>query len=145
VQDDTFQSDAFEVPAMVVLAPQQNRTAGEHLSNAVVAPPRAPNFATHFRATIALDPAALADPTLVIDLAVEGTIDGVNWITVINGQGWVGGRTGKDGAPVPPRVGWMAPDNRILTHCRVRWTQNKATMSGASISFSEIDVTRGLV
>jgi hypothetical protein len=125
---------------MPVIAPQQNRPAGTYTSSEVAAPARGQSQATNFIASLDLAAADLADSALVIDLTLEGSINNVNWTLYAQGTGWNGGMIDRAGNPIPPRVSWMASDNRVLSRMRLRWTQNKTARIGASLDFEAVDV-----
>ena len=119
---------------------QQNRPAGEYVTNEVAAPARGQNQATLFRAVLDLAPADLADPALTIDTTLEGSVDGATWATFARIEGWQGGTVGRDGTLRPPTLSWMASDNRVLTRLRLRWAQSKGARVGASLDFQAVDV-----
>lgn len=122
------------------IAPNQNRPAGEHATGIVAAPARGQGEATEYVAFLELGAADLADPALTVDLAVEGeTGDGV-FRTLVSGAGWTGGTVGRDGAPRPPRVAWVASDNRLLTRVRVRWTQSRTLRAAVTLDTALVSV-----
>jgi len=125
-----------------VLAPQQNRPAGEHESSEVAAPARGNDEATDFIITLNPVTADLNDASLIVDTTLEGSIDGTNWVVFAKIEGWQGGSLGHDGQVRPPNLSWSATDNRTLTKVRVRWTQNKSARIGVSMDFAEITVNR---
>jgi hypothetical protein len=121
---------------------QQNRPAGEYVTSEVAAPARGQGQATLFRAVLDLAAADLADPTLTIDTTLEGSTDGTTWALFARIEGWQGGVVGRDGQLTPPRLSWMASDNRVLTRLRLRWAQSKTARVGASLDFEAVDVAR---
>lgn len=127
---------------MVVLVNQQNRPAGTYTSPEVTAPARGVDEATKFRITVDLATADLNDPTLFIDLFLDGWIAGPDWIACASTTGWQGGSAGRDGTIRPPSLGWAASDNRLLTKARARWTQNKTATSGLSATLDRLDVPK---
>ncbi len=127
---------------MAVLVAQQTRPAGTYTSPEVQAPARGIDEATKFRITVDLSNANLNDPTLTIDMFIDGWIDGPEWIVCAAATGWQGGQTGRDGTPRPPTLGWVASDNRLLTKARVRWAQNQTARSGVSATLDKVDVLR---
>lgn len=122
---------------------RQSRPAGSYLTNEVAAPARGTNEATMYRTIFDLAPADLNDPTLIMSMTLEGSIDGTTWRLFAQAEGWQGGTIGRDGNVTPPRLSWMASDNRVLTRVRVRWTQNKTASIGCTLNTELVDTSRG--
>jgi hypothetical protein len=119
---------------------RQMRGAGEFVTQSVEVPARLNDEANKFTLSLDMPAADLADPDLVIDLALEGSTDGGNtWRTVAESKGWTGGLVDRLGNPVPPRLGWSASDNRLLTHARLRWNLSRACRIGATLDATRID------
>jgi hypothetical protein len=96
--------------------------------------------ASKFRITLDLAPADLADQSLVIDLSLEGTVDGTSWFELARGDGWRGGTVGKDGAFRPPHLGWFSEDNRLLQRARIRWRNSKQARIGLTLDADALDI-----
>jgi hypothetical protein len=74
---------------------------------------------------------------------VDGETGDGTFRPLVQGTGWTGGMIGRDGQPVPPRVAWMASDNRLLTRVRVRWTQNKTASIGVTLDAGLVSSPQG--
>lgn len=126
---------------MPVLAPNQPRPEGTYISSEVAAPARGQDKATKFIVSFDLDPVDLADPTLVLQYVVEGSIDGDNWMLLV-GTDWTGGQLDRLGNPTIPRASWASSDNRVLTRVRVRWGQPRSLTARVNMDFAELDVAQ---
>ena len=113
--------------------PLSNRAAGTFATPEVDVPARVLGEATKFIITIDLANAALNDTLLVVDTTLEGSVDGTNWMLLAKIEGWQGGVVGRNGLVNPPRLSWLASNNRLLTKARASWTQSRAARSGMSV------------
>lgn len=79
-------------------------------------------YGVEWDASLALDAADLADPSLVIDMRIEGTTDGVAWHTLIEATGWHGGEINpRTGELVPPFAAYASSgDASLQTRLRYR-------------------------
>jgi hypothetical protein len=136
----------------VIEEPRQ-RTRGEHVTAAVACPavrqpedftdarglPKRRVYALKHRVTLDLDPIALIDLSLNINLIIEGTLDpsgSSGWQQLARTDSWHGGKTGRDGRPRPPMLGYSAASAR-WQRIRVRFETNKRVNAGVSYEASE--------
>ena len=125
------------------------RARGERTTAAIIAPVRAEDddlgddyyvtHATNFAASLDLDAADLANPALVIDLAIEG-LTKAGWQQFAAVEGWHGGIADKNGDPIAPRLSWFAQDNRAVQEVRLRYRLSRAANVGASLDAQPRDI-----